>query len=86
MSRFLVSVRTRYVALVAFVAAFLTLAVSPLAALAVETETEKKIGTVTTQVSSEGVSIVLAVLAGLAALIAAIIIIPKAIGMIRRFI
>lgn len=74
---------------VAFVAASLAalvMASVPMAALAVESETEKKIGTVTTQVSSEGVAIVIAVLGGLAALIAAIIIIPKAIGMIKRFI
>ena len=60
-------------------------AVVPVAALAT-TETETKLGEVTTQVSSEGVSIVLAILAGLVALIAAIIIIPKGIGMIKRFI
>lgn len=58
----------------------------PAAALAVESPTEEKLKTVTTQVSSEGVSIVLAILAGLVALIAAIIIIPKGIGMIKRFI
>ena len=58
----------------------------PGAALAVESPTEEKLKTVTTQVSSEGVSIVLAILAGLVALIAAIIIIPKGIGMIKRFI
>jgi len=62
------------------------MAVSPLAALATESETESKLKTVTTQVSSEGVSIVLAILAGLVALIAAIIIIPKGISMIKRFI
>lgn len=66
--------------------AALALVALPGLALAVETPTEEKIKTVTTQVSSEGVSIVIAVLAGLAALIAAIIIIPKAIGMIKRFI
>lgn len=69
----------------AFVA-MVVLAVTPVAALATESETEKKLHEVTTQVGSEGVSIVLAILGGLVALIAAIIIIPKGIGMIKRFI
>ena len=63
----------------------LILAAGPVAAMAT-TETETKLGEVTTQVGSEGVSIVLAILGGLVALIAAIIIIPKGIGMIKRFI
>lgn len=68
-------------------AAFAALvAVFPAAALATESATEEKLKAVTTQVSSEGVSIILAVLTGLVALIAAIIIIPKAIGFIRRFV
>lgn len=58
----------------------------PAGAGAVESATEEHIKTVTTQVSSEGVSIILAVLAGLVALIAAAIIIPKAIGFIKRFV
>lgn len=62
------------------------LAAVPGVALATETATEEKIKAVTSQVSTEGVSIVLAVLTGLVALIAAVIIIPKAIGFIRRFV
>ena len=64
----------------------LILAAGPVAAMATPTATETKLGEVTTQVGSEGVSIVLAILGGLVALIAAIIIIPKGIGMIKRFI
>lgn len=83
-ARAFTSARVAVASVAAFCAAALIVAF-PVAALA-ESETEKKIGTVTTQVSTEGVSIVIAVLGGLAALIAAIIIIPKAIGMIKRFI
>ena len=84
-ARAFTSARVAVASVAAFCAAALIVAF-PVAALATESETEKKIGTVTTQVSTEGVSIVIAVLGGLAALIAAIIIIPKAIGMIKRFI
>ena len=85
-ARAFTSARVAVASVAAFCAAALIVAF-PVAALALaESETEKKIGTVTTQVSTEGVSIVIAVLGGLAALIAAIIIIPKAIGMIKRFI
>jgi hypothetical protein len=79
------SFHRKTLAVSAFLAAA-TLAAMPAASLATETPTEEKLKTVTTQVSGEGVSIVIAVLAGLAALIAAIIIIPKAIGLIKRFI
>ena len=58
----------------------------PTAAMATETETEKKVGEIATSVSSEGVVIVLAILSALVTLLVAIIIIPKAIGLIRRFI
>ena len=74
------------VASVATVVAAALVAVLPVAALATESETETKLHEVTTQVGSEGVAIVLAILGGLVALIAAIIIIPKGIGMIKRFI
>jgi len=79
--------KTRFAvgAATAFVAAAVMVA-SPMAALATESETEKKLHEVTTQVGSEGVAIVLAILGGLVALIAAIIIIPKGIAMIKRFI
>jgi hypothetical protein len=59
-------------------------AVSP--ALAVESEGAKKVKEVTTSVSAEGIEIILAVLGGLVALIALTIVLPKAIGFIRRFI
>jgi len=62
------------------------LAVLPMAALATETETEKGVKEITTSVSTEGVAIILAVLTGLVALIVAVIVIPKAIGFIRRFV
>jgi hypothetical protein len=55
-------------------------------ALATESEGSKKVKEVTTSVSTEGVEIILAVLGGLVALIALSIILPKAIGFIRRFI
>lgn len=55
-------------------------------ALATETEGAKKVKEVTTSVSSEGVEIILAVLGGLVALIALSIILPKAVGFIRRFV
>lgn len=55
-------------------------------ALAVESEGAKKVKEVTTSVSSEGTEIILAVLGGLVALIALTIVLPKAIGFIRRFI
>ncbi len=55
-------------------------------ASATETATEEKLKTVATQVGTEGVSLVLVVLAALTALIAAVIIIPKIVGFIRRFI
>lgn len=55
-------------------------------ALATETEGAKKVKEVTTTVSTEGVEIILAVLGGLVALIALAIILPKAVGFIRRFI
>lgn len=85
LARALTSVRFGVAAASAFLAAALV-AAFPISALAVESATEEKLKTVTTQVSSEGVSIVLAILAGLVALIAAIIIIPKGIAMIKRFI
>lgn len=72
--------------LVALCIAVAMTAVMPVLALATETETESKIKAVTTQVATEGVSIILAVLTGLVALIAAVIIIPKAVGFIRRFV
>ena len=55
-------------------------------ALAIESEGAKKVKEVTTSVSGEGVEIIIAVLGGLVALIALSIILPKAIGFIRRFI
>jgi hypothetical protein len=85
MSKFVTLFRVKWLAACTVVGAAFMAAV-PMAALATESETETKLKTVTTQVSTEGVSIVLAILAGLVALIAAIIIIPKGISMIKRFI
>jgi uncharacterized membrane protein YjjB (DUF3815 family) len=72
-------------AAVAFLTAAIMVAV-PSAALATETETEKGVHEIATNVSTEGVQIILAVLAALVALIVAVIVIPKAIGFIRRFV
>jgi hypothetical protein len=55
-------------------------------ALATESATETKLKTVAEQVGSEGVSIVLVILGAITALIVAIIVIPKAVSLIKRFI
>lgn len=78
------SLRLRIALVIASVSAF-AVAFVP-GAMATESATAEKIKAVATTVSSEGVEIILAVLTALAALIAAVIIIPKAIGFIRRFI
>jgi hypothetical protein len=78
-------VKSKYLAVCAMVAAF-ALAALPASALAIESEGTKKIGEVTTKVSGEGTEIILAVLGGLVALIALVIVLPKAVGFIRRFI
>lgn len=70
---------------VVFLAAFTCLVVSA-PALATPSEGAEKVKEVTTKVSAEGVEIILAVLGGLIALIALTIVLPKAIGFIRRFI
>lgn len=49
-------------------------------------ETKEKVKEVATKVGSEGVEIVLAILTALIALLVAVIIIPKAVGLIKRFI
>ena len=78
---------TRYrVAMFSAAVAAAVMAAAPMSALAVETETEKGVKEVATQVSSEGVTIVLAILTALVALIVAIIVIPKAVALIKRFI
>lgn len=58
----------------------------PTLALATESEGAKAVKEATTKVSEEGQTIIIAVLTGLVALIALAIILPKAIGFIRRFI
>lgn len=60
-------------------------ALAPLAS-ATPSETESKLETLSSSVASEGVKLILIVLTALVTLIAAVIIIPKAIGFIRRFI
>jgi hypothetical protein len=72
--------------LVASTAAFGAMVLSPLSAMATETETEKGVHEVATKVSEEGIEIILAVLTALVALIVAVIVIPKAIGFIKRFV
>jgi hypothetical protein len=57
-----------------------------LPAVAGATETKEKVGEVASKVGSEGIEIVLAILTALVGLLVAIIIIPKAIGLIKRFI
>jgi hypothetical protein len=76
--------RTRVFMAVSFVLALM--AVAPAASLATATPTETKVGEIATSVGSEGVEIVLAILAALVSLLVAIIIIPKAVGLIKRFI
>jgi hypothetical protein len=78
--------KTRTLALYAMCVGVFAALVAPVAAFAVESEAEKKVKEVTVQVSSEGVNIIIAVLAGLVALIALSIVLPKAIGFIRRFV
>ena len=82
------SLSARVVALysVACAAVFGCLLASPLAAMATETETEKKVGEVSSKVGEEGVVIILAILTALIALIVAVTIIPKGVKMIKRFI
>ena len=82
LSKYLTKTRAAYVTVCAVVmSAFV---VAP--ALAEESAGAKKVKEVTTTVSTEGVEIILAVLGGLVALIALAIILPKAVGFIRRFI
>lgn len=75
----------KWVALGALVASAF-IAVLPAASLATEGATETKMKEIAEKVSTEGVSIILIVLGALVALIVAVIIIPKAIGFIRRFV
>lgn len=72
------------ISLVVMSASLAVMAVGP--GLASATETETKVKTVAEQVGSEGTNIVLLILAALVGLLVAIIIIPKAIGLIKRFI
>ncbi len=58
----------------------------PALASATPTETETKLEELSSKISTEGVKLILIVLTALVALIAAVIIIPKAIGFIRRFV
>jgi ABC-type multidrug transport system fused ATPase/permease subunit len=84
------SMQRRYLALCVAVASavggFVTMLVAAPGASATESAGAKAVKEATTTVSSEGVEIIVAVLTGLVALIALAIILPKAIGFIRRFI
>lgn len=79
------SVRTR-LSILTVSAIAVALSVVPATAGAIESEGAKKVKEVTTTVSSEGTEIIIAVLGGLVALIALAIVLPKAVGFIRRFI
>lgn len=74
--------RAAYIVLVVGLASLIV----PGTALATESAGAKAVKEVTTSVSTEGVEIIVAVLTGLVALIALAIVLPKAIGFIRRFI
>lgn len=76
----------RMVALGAAALAASVVVALPGMALATETPTEEGVKTIATNVSTEGVKIILIVLTALVALIVAVIVIPKAIGFIRRFV
>jgi hypothetical protein len=78
------TLRSKVLGASAFVAA--SLIVFPVGALATESEATKGVKKVAEGVSSEGVEIVLAILGALVAILVAVIIIPKAIGLIKRFI
>jgi hypothetical protein len=80
------SIHSKYLAAGAFVGAAVMVAF-PAAALATESGTAASgVKTVAANVGSEGVEIVLAILTALVGLIVAVIIIPKAVGLIKRFI
>ena len=84
MFKFLSTLRGRFIAgYLALVAMFV---VGPAASLATEGATSTKVKEIATTVGTEGVEIILAVLTALVTLIVAVIIIPKAIGFIRRFV
>jgi hypothetical protein len=83
--RTLAVARARYLAVVALCVSAVVVAL-PSAALAVESEGETKIKAVATQVGTEGTTILLLVLGALAGLIALVIILPKAVHFIKRFI
>lgn len=77
--------RTRYTAVCIAVVA-VAMSAFPALASATESEAATKVKGVATEVSTEGTTIILAVLGALAALIALVIVLPKAIGFIRRFV
>lgn len=70
----------------AVVAAIGVLALVPGVAFATETEGEKGVKEVATQISGEGTTIILAVLAALIGLIAISIILPKAVKWVKKFV
>jgi hypothetical protein len=78
------TLRSKVLGASAFVAA--SLIVFPAGALATESAATQGVKKVAEGVSSEGVEIVLAILGALVAILVAVIIIPKAIGLIKRFI
>jgi hypothetical protein len=77
--------RSHWLAVCAFCVASVY-AAAPSIAMATESEGEKEVKKVTEGVATEGVVIIIAVLGGLVTLIALSIVLPKAIGFIKRFI
>lgn len=85
MRKFVQGTKARYLALsVALTAG--VLGAAPASSLATEGATATKVKEIATDVGTEGVEIVLGILAALVTLLVAIIIIPKAVGLIKRFI
>lgn len=78
--------RSRAVAFVSMVVAAALMVMAPVSALATETATEEGVKKVAEGVGTEGVAIILAILTALVALLVAVIIIPKAVALIRRFV
>lgn len=85
-SKALQSSRARLFTLCCVVGCVVLGAVPTFALATSESEGAKAVKEAATKVSEEGQTIIIAVLTGLVALIALAIILPKAIGFIRRFI
>lgn len=80
------TMRGKLTAILAGIIAGVTMLMLPALSLATETDTEKGVKEVAEGVGTEGVAIILAILTALVALLVAVIIIPKAVALIRRFV